>query len=188
MGTRRRIFAVIGVTTLTALAVGVIGVSGASAQVLPDHICHASGSQTNPYITNQPNNSGQLSGHLDHTGPLFTPGATDWGDIIPPVPGFPGLENGLNWPAGEATWANDCVFVAPVASPSPSPAVSPAVSPPAVNPPAVNPPAPGPGPAEAVPGQLAVTGPREAIPWLAGLAVLLAVTGVSLLAVAKRRP
>jgi hypothetical protein len=46
----------------------------------------------------------------------------------------------------------------------------------------------GGGPAEAVPGQLAVTGPREAIPWLAGLAVLLAVTGASLLAVARRRP
>jgi hypothetical protein len=46
----------------------------------------------------------------------------------------------------------------------------------------------GGAPAVAVPGQLAVTGPREAIPWLAGLAVLLALSGVSLLALAKRRP
>jgi hypothetical protein len=45
----------------------------------------------------------------------------------------------------------------------------------------------GGAPAVAVPGQLAVTGPREAIPWLAGLAVLLALSGVSLLALAKRR-
>ena len=109
---RRRlgIFAVIG-ATLMAL-VGSIGVFAASAGAVefPD-ICHSTGAGTNPYVVNHPNNQGQFEGHADHTGPIWSPGATQWGDIIPPIPSlnFPGL----NWPEGQAIWENDCKPVEP---------------------------------------------------------------------------
>src|SRR5918994_4305519 len=107
---RRRVavFAVIS-AVLAALAVGSIGVFSASAGVVEfPNICHSTGSSSNPYVINQPNNQGQFEGHADHTGPIWTPGATEWGDIIPPIPelNFPGL----NWTAeGQAIHANNCV-------------------------------------------------------------------------------
>ena len=104
-GLRRRLR--ITVLVGAALAVGSIGVPGASAGELQP-ICHRTFSSQNPYVVNTPNNSGQVEGHLDHTGPVWTPGATPpWGDIIPPQPGAP---NGLNWTAeGMAIHANNCV-------------------------------------------------------------------------------
>src|SRR5215211_1706394 len=128
MRRRLSIFAGIG-ATVTALAVGGIGVFGASAGVVefPD-ICHSTGSSTNPYVVNHPNNQGQFEGHADHTGPIWTPGATEWGDIIPPIPAlsFPGL----NWTAeGQAIWENGCKPVEPTpttaATPPPGPAAAP---------------------------------------------------------------
>ena len=105
---RRRIgvFAVIS-ATLGALAVGSVGVLGASAGSDFPRICHRTGASNNPYVNNQPNNQGQFEGHADHTGPIWQPGAQQWGDIIPPIPSlnFPGL----NWPEGEATHTNNCV-------------------------------------------------------------------------------
>jgi hypothetical protein len=105
---RRAIFAVISVA-LASLGVASIGVVGASAGGLEEfpRICHRTGASDNPYVNNQPNNQGQFEGHADHTGPIWQPGAQQWGDIIPPIPSlnFPGL----NWPEGEATHANDCV-------------------------------------------------------------------------------
>jgi hypothetical protein len=190
MRVKRRIFAVIGVTTMTALAVGVIGVSGASAQ-LPSHICHGGGSQTNPYQFIQPANPAQLEGHFGHTGPIWFPGAPPgWGDIIPPIPslGFAGL----NWPAGEAIWANECV--PPELQPSP-----PAPSPPAPSPPAVTGggPGPGPGPGKqeppaeaaqpAAPAELAFTGPAETVIWLGLLAAVFAAVGLVLLRLDTKR-
>jgi hypothetical protein len=89
--------------------VGSIGVFGASAGVVEfPRICHRTGASDNPYVNNQPNNQGQFEGHADHTGPVWHPGAEEWGDIIPPIPalGFPGL----NWDAeGQAIHANNCV-------------------------------------------------------------------------------
>jgi hypothetical protein len=48
-------------------------------------ICHATASNTNPYITNQPDKSGDVAGHDGHNGPIWFSGITvAWGDIIPP--------------------------------------------------------------------------------------------------------
>jgi len=86
-------------------------------------ICHATGSQQNPYVINQPDATGDVSGHADHTGPIFTPGANSWGDIIPPFT-FQDQSGthtfaGLNWTAeGMAIYANDCNLV-PVTTTAP---------------------------------------------------------------------
>lgn len=48
-------------------------------------ICHATGSNSNPYVTNQPDKSGDVDGHDGHNGPIWFSGITTmWGDIIPP--------------------------------------------------------------------------------------------------------
>jgi LPXTG-motif cell wall-anchored protein len=84
-------------------------------------ICHATSSYQNPYVINEPNANGDVSGHADHTGPIFTPDipkGTQWGDIIPPfsyetpegVESFPGL----NWTAeGQAIYEDDCLIPTP---------------------------------------------------------------------------
>lgn len=125
---RLGIFAAIG-ATVAALAVGGFGVLGASAGVVefPD-ICHRTGSSSNPYVVNHPNNQGQFEGHADHTGPIWTPGATEWGDIIPPIPAlnFPGL----NWPEGQAIWENGCKPVeTPATTAAPPTTAGPAAAP-----------------------------------------------------------
>lgn len=56
-------------------------------------ICHATNSETNPYILNSPSYSatGGVNGvnHHGHDGPVFEPGMKadkiEWGDIIPPI-------------------------------------------------------------------------------------------------------
>ena len=105
---RRRVISAVISLALACLGVGSIGVLGASGQVEFPRICHRTGASNNPYVNNQPNNQGQFEGHADHTGPVWQPGATEWGDIIPPIPAlnFPGL----NWDAeGMAVWNNNCV-------------------------------------------------------------------------------
>jgi len=79
-------------------------------------ICHATASYKNPYIINEPAADGDVSGHADHTGPIFWPDIpkhTAWGDIIPPFfyegPGGVEFFPGLNWTAeGAAIYADDC--------------------------------------------------------------------------------
>jgi len=82
-------------------------------------ICHRTNSNTNPY--NQITvaiASANFQGHTTHTGPIFRPGLDDWGDIIPPVPGF---EQGLNWPEGAPILNNGCeVPPPPDVGPQPS--------------------------------------------------------------------
>ncbi|VXC22011.1 hypothetical protein [Aeromicrobium sp. 9AM] len=70
-------------------------------------ICHSTSSETNPYVENSPNASGDLHGHTGHTGGIFP--ADGWGDIIPPFTfgnvNFPGM----NWTdAGQAIYNNNC--------------------------------------------------------------------------------
>ena len=79
-------------------------------------LCHSTGSNSNPYITNEPDKSGDLSGHADDIGPIWYPGITvTWGDIIPSfnylcdtgVCNYPGL----NWTTeGQAVWNNGCTM------------------------------------------------------------------------------
>jgi LPXTG-motif cell wall-anchored protein len=81
-------------------------------------ICHATNSNTNPYVVITPNKNGDLDGHAkQHTGPIWNPTLKDqhisWGDIIPPFDyndhGTPAHFNGLNWTAtGQAWFANGC--------------------------------------------------------------------------------
>ena len=78
-------------------------------------ICHATHSETNPYVSEEPavaNNGDLQGGHLDHDGPIFpTP---DWGDIIPPYTytdedGATQTFPGYNWsPTGQGIWQNAC--------------------------------------------------------------------------------
>src|SRR6476619_2340912 len=70
-------------------------------------ICHATSSESNPYVSNEPaieNNGDLKGGHLNHTGPVFP--AKGWGDIIPPFDNGVGqVFPGLNWtPEGQAIW------------------------------------------------------------------------------------
>lgn len=82
-------------------------------------ICHGTGSQNNPYVSESPSvqangaTEGQLSGgHANHVGPIWFPGIqVDWGDIIQPYHyaatnyDFPGL----NWTVeGQAIFNNGC--------------------------------------------------------------------------------
>lgn len=109
------------VVSVAALAV----VPGASSALAGNEnpgdnvtICHATSSDSNPYVVNSPNKNGNVSGHADHTGPVWNPSLkaahTDWGDIIPP---FDYNEQdqvkhfaGLNWDAnGQAWYENSCV-------------------------------------------------------------------------------
>src|SRR4029453_13125436 len=48
-------------------------------------ICHSTGSDSNPYVTNKPDADGDVSGHDRRDGPVWFPGVTvKWGDIIQP--------------------------------------------------------------------------------------------------------
>lgn len=82
-------------------------------------ICHATNSNTNPYVTESPaiNSSGAFAGelaggHNDHTGPIWFLGIDEkWGDIIPPYEYEPTNFSypGLNWTAeGQAIYENGC--------------------------------------------------------------------------------
>lgn len=95
-------------------------------------ICHASSSDANPYIVNQPNKSGDVGGHDDHNGPIWFDGIEeDWGDIIPPFDYGEGEHYaGKNWTAeGIAIYENDCEIPGeeegPTSTPSPTESVSP---------------------------------------------------------------
>lgn len=83
-------------------------------------ICHSTGSQSNPYVQNEPSKSGDLNGHSGHTGPVWYPGINEsWGDIIPPFTYWT-FQNwqlvqknypGQNWTTeGQAIWNADCEF------------------------------------------------------------------------------
>jgi len=103
-------------------------------------ICHATGSQGNPYIVNSPaiNSSGAFAGelaggHNGHTGPLWFPGIqVSWGDIIPPYVYPPAnfTYAGLNWTAeGQAIYDNDCNIPEATATPTEAPTATPTQAP-----------------------------------------------------------
>jgi hypothetical protein len=80
-------------------------------------ICHATNSNTNPYVVITPNKNGDVHGHAKHTGPIWNASLKDqhiaWGDIIPPFDyndhGTAAHYPGQNWTAeGQAVFNNGC--------------------------------------------------------------------------------
>jgi hypothetical protein len=119
-----------GTRRLLALAAAgglvLLGTSWSSATAAvadKQNICHATGSDTVPYIHEAPAKSGDLAGHVTHTGPLWSPtlkgSGIAWGDIVPPFDWTDATGThhfaGLNWPAGQATFDHGCTLVAPAA-------------------------------------------------------------------------
>lgn len=107
---------------MLALA-GLVALSGgAVAFAVQDKvtICHATNSNANPYVQQEPAADGDLSGHGAHTGPLWNVNLKAlhlaWGDIIPEFDyvdaNGPQHFPGLNWDAaGRAIWGNGCAAV-----------------------------------------------------------------------------
>ncbi|MFL5926956.1 MAG: hypothetical protein ACJ77E_08485, partial [Gaiellaceae bacterium] len=100
---------------LVAVALVVLQPAASQQNEKKVRICHASSSNTNPYVSQEPaiaNNGDLQGGHIDHTGPVFP--AADWGDIIPPYTytdenGNEAVFPGYNWsPSGQLIWQNDC--------------------------------------------------------------------------------
>jgi len=122
---------VIVVASLVLMIAGLVGIitptSVSAINVDPKvNICHRTNSVTNPYTKNSVNRSsvdgfGNGDHYKEHKGPLASSQAVasfykawhiEWGDIIPPVPGF---HNGLNWTTeGQAIYNNDCNYVTSV--------------------------------------------------------------------------
>jgi uncharacterized repeat protein (TIGR01451 family) len=99
--------------------------SASSAPPTKVAICHRTGSTNNPYSSADVAlaSSGELQGgHLSHTGPVYQPGVTGWGDIIPPYTYVDsnGVEQtfpGYNWTDdGQAIWNNGCKAAPPPAA------------------------------------------------------------------------
>lgn len=98
---------------LVFLLAGLTFIAPAVAGDVNDHqirICHATGSETNPYVTPTPAKQQISRDHGHKSGQGVHPG-----DIIPPFPaGSKGSHDwdafpGMNWDAtGQAIWKNDC--------------------------------------------------------------------------------
>lgn len=81
-------------------------------------ICHASSSNSNPYIVQNPSADGDVSGHDGHNGGVYP--ADPWGDIIPPFDFDDDSYPGKNWTTeGQAIYNNECSI--PNGSPTPTP-------------------------------------------------------------------
>lgn len=108
----------------SALIVGLVAIPSVAFATKGQDVtlCHRTDSVTNPYVEITINSKG-LEGHSGHTGPLVTTtdqaqklkdDKTKWGDIIPPVGDF----DGLNWTKdGQAILDNGCKLVEPVTPP-----------------------------------------------------------------------
>jgi hypothetical protein len=133
LGRRLAWLAVAGLASIALLAP-----SSSALAAQPDTIiiCHSTGADTNPYVVHTPAKSGDVSGHADHTGPVWFDGITvEWGDIIPPFDYPGGSFPGLNWTAeGQAFYNNDCNIPAeptptPTSAPTPTPTLAPTPEP-----------------------------------------------------------
>ncbi len=113
----RKLAALFGAAALTFGAVGAVSATQPTGHKVT--ICHATSSETNPYVrptvdiasAGYPNNT---SGHAGHgRDGVWYPGAKadgfDWGDIIPPYTYGDFSYAGLNWTtAGQAIYNNGC--------------------------------------------------------------------------------
>ncbi|MEA2578806.1 MAG: hypothetical protein QOD78_2394, partial [Chloroflexota bacterium] len=161
------------VATLVAAAFSPVAFAGDKTEIT---ICHATGSNSSPYVVNSPaiNSSGTdggllSGGHNSHVGPLWFDGITvAWGDIIPPYDYAP-LNfhyDGLNWTAeGQAIYNNGCNIPQPTPAPTPVPTPVPTPAPtPAPPPPPPPPPPPRPPPPPAPPPPPPPP-PQRPLPW-----------------------
>ena len=105
---------------------------------IPEYVCHATVSNSNPYVSNAPDISSIVKGegHDGHNGPLWDPtlkgNDTTWGDIIPPFTydsgNYPnqiynGNYPGKNWSAaGGAVYNNGCQLLTSAITTAPQPA------------------------------------------------------------------
>lgn len=146
LGRRLAWLGVVGLTAAALLAPSSTALAAAPDTVI---ICHSTGAHTNPYVVHTPAKSGDVSGHADHTGPVWFDGITvEWGDIIPPFDYPGGSYPGLNWTTeGQAFYNNDCNIPAvatptptlaptptPTLAPTPTPTLAPTPTPPAPTP------------------------------------------------------
>ena len=124
-----RKFGWLGVASMLAVALLAPGASPAFADGQSVKICHGTGSNSNPYVEEDPSvqangaTEGQLTGgHSNHVGPVWFDGIdATWGDIIPPYVYAPNNYDfpGLNWTvAGQAIYNNDCEAVTTTTSTS----------------------------------------------------------------------
>lgn len=137
---RRQTTAIIVAIFLAASALLTFSVNANAAQSDKITICHATNSETNPYVQiTVSENSTALAGHEGHTGSIWTPGdkAADvtWGDIIPTEPDVVGLNDTAT---GRAWLANGCKAPASPPPSTPTPTPRPASTPKTVVPPIVH--------------------------------------------------
>lgn len=108
-------------------------------------ICHATHADKNPYrVISVSGNANGFGHHAQHEGPLWTPGAETWGDVLPPVvvdgeTVFPGQ----NW-SGQSLVKGDpstCFPVVVTTPPTTPPTTVPPTTPPTkkTTPPVVTP-------------------------------------------------
>src|SRR4051794_17211742 len=102
-----------GALAATVIAPWLGGAVASAAPATKYTICHATNSESNPYVQITVNESAVdgfgKNDHTHHTGQIWAAGdkaaGVVWGDIIPPTPGAPG---GLNWEEGEAILDDGC--------------------------------------------------------------------------------
>jgi hypothetical protein len=131
--TRSRASRRLGWLVVLGLALTAIAAPSGSVVAAQDtvDICHSTGSDGNPYVVNHPAKDGDVSGHADHTGPIWFDGIeVEWGDIIPPFTFEGGSFPGLNWTTeGQAIYDNDCNIVEATATPTQAPTATPTEAP-----------------------------------------------------------
>ena len=89
-------------------------------------ICHATHNDKKPYVVISVSASANGYGHhAQHEGPLFTPGAETWGDVLPPADVEGTHYNGQNWFNQELVKGNPATCYPAVATTTPPPTTAP---------------------------------------------------------------
>lgn len=108
----------LGAVTALVVMTGVPALADSGNKNDKQTICHATSSNSNPYVVITPNKNADVEGHDRHSeAGIWTPtmkaSGLRWGDIIPPFTyndhGETKTYPGMNWDAtGQAWFANDC--------------------------------------------------------------------------------
>jgi hypothetical protein len=114
MNNNKQIAAAVGILLMFLTALVVTDVARADAAADKVTICHATGSESNPYVVNSPSAAGVYNGHIAHQHSE---------DIIPPFE-YKGETYSQNWDeAGQEIWENGCAV--PTETPDPDPTETP---------------------------------------------------------------